>query len=105
MAAPTPAELGALLGRAVTSEQGVAVLQVVTSMARAYTRDAGFTDGTPNDEIRAVILTAAARLLSNPRGLLMDETVGPESVSYRSAFTGWTVAELFTLNRYRARAN
>src|SRR4051812_8311482 len=68
------------------------------------TRGQGFTDGEPNQDIRAVILTAAARLLSNPRGLLMDETKGPESVSYRSAFTGWTVAELFVLNRYRVTA-
>lgn len=93
-----------MLGRTVSSEQGAAVLQVVTAMASAYTRGAGFTNGVPNAEIRAVILAASARLLSNPRGLLMDETEGPAAVSYRSAFTGWTVAESFVLNRYRVRA-
>lgn len=104
MTAPTYLELAALLGRQVSSEQGLACLQVITSMAKAYTRDQGFTDGVPNDEIRAVILAASARLLANPRGLLMDETVGPESVSYRSAFTGWSTAELGVLHRYRQRA-
>jgi hypothetical protein len=92
------------MGRAVSSEQGQAVLSIVTAMASAYTRGRGFFNGEPNADIRAVILSASARLLSNPRGLLYDETVGPESVSYRSAFTGWTVAELVTLNRYRERA-
>lgn len=30
--------------------------------------------------------------------------VGPESASFRTAWTGWTVPELFALNRYRVRA-
>jgi len=73
-------------------------------MASAYTRGAGFAGGVPNSEIRAVILTAASRLVSNARGLLWDEAEGPASVSYRSAFNGWTVAEGYVLNRYRVRA-
>jgi hypothetical protein len=109
VSAPTVSDLGALLGRTVTPEQGAASLQVVTAMASSYTRGQGFTaDGTgdlvPNGEIRAVILTASARLLSNASGLLYDEAEGPSSISYRSAFQGWTVAESFVLNRYRVRA-
>lgn len=104
MSAPTYVDLGALLGRTVTVEQGSAVLTIVTAMASAYTRGIGFTAGVPNAELRAVILTASSRLLSNPRGLMMDEAVGPEAVSYRSAFTGWTLAELFVLNRFRVTA-
>lgn len=104
MAAPTVDDLGALLGRQVSEEQGLTCLQVVTAMASAYTRGAGFTAGVPNDEIRAVILSASARLLSNPSGLAYDETEGPSSVSYRSAFNGWTAAELFVLNRFRVQA-
>lgn len=104
MPAPTYLELAALLGRTVESEQGSAVLQVITAMAKAYTRDQGFTNGEPNEDIRAVILTAAARLLSNPSGLMIDEMEGPAMVAYRSAFTGWTVAEYYVLNRYRVRA-
>jgi hypothetical protein len=104
MAAPTYTELAALLGRTVTEEQGSAVLSVITAMATAYTRDIGFTGGVPNDAIKAVILTGASRLISNSSGLLLDETEGPSSVSYRSAFTGWTISELGVLNRYRVRA-
>lgn len=104
MSAPTYSELGALLGQAVSQEQGTAVLAMISAMASAYTRGEGFNDGAPNSEIRAVILAAAARFISNPRGLLIDETEGPASVSYRSSFQGWTTGELYVLNRYRVRA-
>jgi hypothetical protein len=104
MAAPTHYDLGALLGRTVSPEQGNAVIGVVTNMAKAYTRGQGFVDGVPNDEISGVILLASARLISNPRGIDLSETRGPESASLRGSFTGWTVAEAFTLNRYRKMA-
>ncbi len=104
MSAPTFSDLAALLGRPVTEAQGNAVIQVITSMVSAYTRSQGFEDGVPNDELRAVILTASARLLAHPRQLGMAETLGPESASYREGFAGWTVSELFVLNRYRRRA-
>jgi len=113
VAAPTVSDLGALLGRdlggAAETAQAQQVIAVVTAMVSSYTRGQGFTaDGTgnlaPNAEIRAVILGASARLLSNPSGLLYDEAVGPESVSYRSAFSGWTVAETYVLSRYRKSA-
>ena len=102
MTAPTSTDLGALLGRTVSSEQGEAVLQVVTAMASAHTRGVGFADGEPNPEIRAVILAASARMISNPAGI-RAETVGPESVSY-STFVGFTVGELVVLDRYRVKA-
>jgi hypothetical protein len=104
MAAPTVSDLGALTGRTVSEEQGTAVLAIVTAMASAYTRGQGFTAGVPNGELRAVILTASARLAANSGGLLYDEVEGPSQISYRSAFTGWTVPEQFVLNRYRVRA-
>lgn len=104
MPAPTYLDLGALLGRTVSPEQGNAVIEIVTSLARAYTRGQGFDDGLPNDELRAVILSAACRMIANPRGIDLAESVGPQSVSFRGAFTGWSVAETFTLNRYRKRA-
>ncbi|WP_234817799.1 hypothetical protein [Mycolicibacterium sphagni] len=96
--------MAALLNRTVDNAQGAVVLSIVQSMAESYTRSVGFTNGVPNPAIRAVILTAAARLLSNSRGLLFDEAEGPSSVSYRSAFSGWTLAEQAVLNRYRVRA-
>lgn len=80
------------------------MLSTVTQLANAYTRGVGFSGGTPNADISAVILTASARLLANPTQLLIDQTLGPSSVSYRSAFQGWTVLELTVLARYRVKA-
>ncbi|WP_099023567.1 hypothetical protein [Mycolicibacterium palauense] len=108
MTAPTPDDLGLLLGQnfdgADEFSRAATALSIVTVMARSYTRGAGFTEDGPAPEIRAVILTAAARLLSNSKGLLYDESVGPESVSFRSAFTGWTTVERMALDRHRVRA-
>lgn len=104
MAAPQVSDLAALTGTVVSQEQGAAVLSIVSAMASSYTRGQGFAAGVPNDEIRAVILTASARLVSNATGLLYSEVEGPSQVSYSSAFSGWTVGELFVLNRYRVRA-
>lgn len=88
----------------MTEEQGAAVLLIITAMASSYTRGEGFTHGVPAEAIRAVILTASARLIANARGLLLTESVGPEHIEFRSAFNGWTTGELLVLNRYRVRA-
>lgn len=88
----------------VDGDQAAAVVGIVTAMARAYTRGGGFAAGSPNEEIGAVILTAAARLLAHPRQVQLGEVVGPMSVTFGRGFDGWTVAETFVLNRYRKRA-
>jgi hypothetical protein len=80
------------------------VLSTITQLANAYTRGVGFTNGVPNADIAAVILTAAARLLAHPRQLAVDETVGPDSASFRAGFSGWSVLETIVLNRYRVTA-
>lgn len=87
---PDNPELLALAGEA---------LPVVTAMARAYTRDQGHWV-PPDDDLAAVITTATARLVANPEQL--GHTIG--SVNVYGGFTGWTLPELFVLNRYRARA-
>lgn len=74
--------------------------QILTNMCLAYTRGAGFSNGEPNDQIASVIVTAAARLVSNPEQIPTD--VG--AVSTRGGFTGFNLAELFVLNRYRKQA-
>jgi hypothetical protein len=105
---PQVADLTALLygdsGQTVDSEQGAQVLAAVTQIAQAYTRGVGWTGSTPNADISAVILTAAARLLAHPRQLAVDETVGPDSASFRGGFNGWSVLETIVLNRYRVTA-
>jgi hypothetical protein len=102
MAAPTVSDLSALLGRSVSAEQGGAVLSVVTMAVRAYVR--GGPAWEPNEEQAGVILTAAARLCSNPSGLDRSESVGPQAASWRNSFQGFTLGERITLDRYRITA-
>jgi hypothetical protein len=82
-----------------TAEQAI---PIVTVMVKAYVRGTG--DWEPSDELEAVIVTAAARMVSNPGQLPVDMTTGPFAHSVRGAFQGWTLAKLFVLNRYRRRA-
>lgn len=76
------------------------VVPVITAMVRAYTRTRGFIADEPNDELAAVITTASARMVANPEQI--PSKVG--SVEIRGAFTGFTLAETFVLNRYRRTA-
>lgn len=105
MAAPTASDLGAFIGQDVNAEQAAAVIEIVTAKAKAYMRGRGWgTDGEPYRDVRAVILTASARLLTDPSQITAQHTMGPFSVSYRNGFDSWTVSELYVLNRYRERA-
>jgi hypothetical protein len=100
-----PEQVAAFLGRPedaailAIAEQAI---PVVTVMVKAYVR--GGSNWEASDELEAVIVTAAARMVSNPSGLAHDLTTGPFSHSLRGAFQGWTLAELFVLNRHRKRA-
>lgn len=105
MAAPTAADLSALLGSTVDTAQANAVIGIVSAMASSYTRGVGFDDGEPAADLAAVVKTASVRLLSNPTALAA-ESMGPFAATYgqRGEF-GWTTAELSVLNRYRKRAD
>ncbi len=83
-----------------------AVIPVVTAFARAYTRGRGFDaeTGEPNNEVAAVITTASARFAGNTAQTSTSRTEGEVTNEQRSWFTGWTLAELMVLNRYRKRA-
>ncbi|MDS1114488.1 hypothetical protein RD149_12000 [Gordonia westfalica] len=105
MAPVTGETVAAFLGQGPDPDLGLVALAeqhaaIVTAMARAYTRGEGFAGGIPTDDIAAVITTATARLVANPEQI--NTTTG--SVSVLGGFTGWTLAELFVLNRYRKRA-
>lgn len=73
---------------------------IITAMVRGYTRGTGFNDGKPAEDLAAVITTATARLVANPE----QSRYGVGSVQVYSGFTGWSLPELFILNRYRKRA-
>jgi hypothetical protein len=104
VAAPQVSDLAGLLGRTVDTTQGAAVLSIVASLAKSYTRGNGWTEDGPAEDIAAVILTAAARFISHPRQVGIDETKGPESARWLATPVAWSVAELSVLNRYRVRA-
>lgn len=78
--------------------------QIITAMARGYTRDRGFENGEPAEDLAAVIVTATARLLANPDQVPNDVTAGSFSKRTYAGFTGWSLAETFILDRYRKRA-
>lgn len=79
-------------------------VQIITAMARGYTRDRGFENGVPAEDLAAVIVTATARLLANPDQVPNDVTAGSFSKRTYAGFTGWSLAETFILDRYRKRA-
>lgn len=107
MAGFTADDVAAFLGKpwdAATQDQAATALTLVTGMARSYTRDQGFTNGEPADDIWTVIFTATLRLMGNKTQLEQMQVKGPFSTEFRSAFTGFSVAETMVLNRYRKRA-
>lgn len=91
-----------MLNRPIAAEQGNAALNVATQAVKAYVR--GGPSWAPNGEESSVILTAAARLVSNPSQLGRSETLGPQSASWRGGFEGFTLGERITLDRYRVTA-
>ncbi|MGB2919701.1 MAG: hypothetical protein WBC15_05730 [Mycobacterium sp.] len=106
MAAVTPEIVQELLEASPGSPGPV--IPIITAMAKAYTRGRGFTAGAdydePNDEIAAVIATASARMAANVRQTAGSSSMDNFANETRTYFQGWTVAELFVLNRYRKRA-
>ena len=79
-----------------------AQMPFLTELARAYTRGQGFApDGRPYSDVNAVLVMAAARLVTNPSQLAVESGDG-----YRAegGFKGWTLVETMVLNGYRRRA-
>lgn len=107
MSLPIPDDLGDYLGQSFTGQdyqRAMRTILVVASHVYSYTRGNGFTQPSapwPNDELGAVILSAAARMVVNPTGVAREEMGG--FVVQHSA-PGFTMAELFVLNRFRERA-
>lgn len=81
------------------------VVPLITQMTKAYTRGRGFDEyGEPNEDLAAVIVVATARLAANGAQISHSMTVGEFGLDVRGGFTGWSLAELAVLNRYRVRA-
>lgn len=105
MTAPIADDVVAFLGRtgdAAALDLALQHLPIVTEMVRAYTRDKGFSDGVPGDDLAAVIVSSCARLVANPEHT-RNQTTGPFQIA-QGIFNGWTLPELAILHRYRKRA-
>ena len=85
-------------------EQARGALMVIEGMVDAYTRGRYKRAGNYRPGVEEVIITAAARLLSNPEQISVREEIGPYSYFKGEGFKGFTLVELAVLNRYRRRA-
>jgi hypothetical protein len=100
-----PADVVTLTAEGDDGAVAALTVPLITTLAKAYTRGRGFVGNVPNSEIAAVITTAAARFVANPKQASEARTVGPFIRDHRTrGFEGWTLAEQIVLNRYRVRA-
>lgn len=90
---------------ALTDDVAALAVEAATALVEAYTRgrhlDGG---GKPRPGITTVILTAAARIGANPGQVSRQDQAGSFSSRRGVGFSGFTLAELAVLNRYRKRA-
>jgi hypothetical protein len=100
-----PQDVAAFLGHpndADLTTQAETHLEVVTDLARSYTRGAGFVGRRPAVyEIASVIVAATARMISNPSQT--PHTAGSVALN-GPGFAGWSLAERAALHRWRRRA-
>ena len=103
---PTGLDVATLLGRrddTIFVGQCSAALEIQIEFVKGFTRGHGFEDdqSLPSD-LRAVTISSAARLASNPLALRGESA---ESYAMAAGFDGsFTRAEVAVLNRYRKRA-
>lgn len=101
---PTVSDVLTFLGWS-SSARNVALvsshLADVTALARAYTRERGFTGNTCAPALGAVIVSATARSVSNPARAYKVVAGTVETTPNR--FEGWSLIERQTLDRYRVR--
>ncbi len=102
---PTGADVVTYLGSGDTARAGAHVGHM-TAIVRAYTRGRGFYEGVPPQmaaDLAAVIVTATARLVTNPGSIRETSVTGVASQTFNE-FRGFNLAELMVLNSHRRRA-
>lgn len=97
--APRVAAMVGLHGDEDTIETAKAQLPIVAEYVRGYTRGRGFVKSSPAGPLLAVIVSATARLATNPEQLTVFTTGDYSERPARLA--GWTLAEIGVLHRYR----
>lgn len=80
-------------------------VEAATAVVAAYCRDRHLdARGRPRPGVKTVALTVAARIAANPSGISRQDTAGSFSTRRSGGFTGFTLAELTVLKRYRRKA-
>lgn len=82
-----------------TTAQARAAIPIVAEFVRGYTRAHGWTADTPAGPLRAVIVTASSRLVTNPEQVTYYAVA--DYAERPAVLEGYTVAELGVLHRYR----
>lgn len=80
-------------------ETAKAQLPLVAEYVRGYTRGRGFIGSSPAGALLAVIVSATARLATNPEQL--DAYTMGDYSERPARLAGWTLAEIGVLHRYR----
>lgn len=79
-------------------------VELVVAFVRAYTRGRGFVIANGAEmmaeDLRAVVITGTARLVTNPAQLERETSAEYTAVG---SFAGWTLPELAVLHQYRRR--
>lgn len=99
--APKVAAYAGRPNHAETIETAQAQLPVVAEYVRGHTRGRGFEAEVPASPLLAVIVSACARLVTNPEQV-QYYAVGDYS-ERPAMLAGWTLTELDVLRRYRRR--
>lgn len=105
----TPAELSAYVQRPVPEASAILALTLASGKVRGYINRPGhpaLTDATTApDDVRAVVLAVAGRVVVNPSDL-RQEAVGGLSATYGTETIGvqLTESERFDLRRFRVGA-
>lgn len=98
----TAEEVLAFIGQGLPEAMVNAHIISVAAMVREYTRDQGFAGGHADPALQQVIISATARSVANPTHLV-NQRAGTQSWT-PGQFSGFTLPELKTLNRYRKLA-
>ena len=103
------ADVAKFMGRSADSAfaaQAHEHVQIVAQIVNAYVRGPGATWGDVDgvillpDDLRAVVITATARLVGNPQQL---ESESADGYAARGSFKSFSLAEQSILHRYRRR--
>lgn len=100
---PTAVDVAQFLGEtdeAAFVAQAQPHVDLTVATAKSYTRGVGFAGNACADDLAAVVITAAARLVQNPEQVKREQ-FGDYSVA---PTTSWSLVEQAVLNRYRRRA-